>query len=112
MMKCIVFFSVGFFVSSLPAQPIVGPHKALNLTLPNSDLKEDNKEWKKALAKERALFAQKIGNKKVSSDDLQEPKRKKGYEAASNPRDVNSQNNISTHPLMPGREQRQLIKSY
>ena len=36
--------------------------------------------------------------------------RTKGHDVASNPTAFEPRNNISTHPLMPVREQRQLIK--
>ena len=92
------------------AQTVLSQQGPLDLTLPSLGLEARNPELQKTLEKEKKLFARGFRGKDVP--DLQGDKRKNGYNVASNPRDFEPRNNISAHPLMPAREQKQLLKSH
>ncbi|MDP4840676.1 MAG: hypothetical protein NWR43_03765 [Alphaproteobacteria bacterium] len=104
------FFIIGFLVSNAFAQIVLSKQGSLDLTLPSPSLEVRNPELQKTLEKEKKLFARGFRGKDVP--DLQGDKPKNGYNVASNPRSFEPRNNISAHPLIPAREQKQLLKSH
>lgn len=98
MLRFIYFFYIGLFFLANETAAFAQSTQKINRSgsnQPPKRLKIDIPQWGKYSILEKSESEANFNNE-----------RTKGYDVASNPTAFEPRNNISTHPLMPRREQR------